>query len=40
MGGSLRYLRVDGLTIFEVTLPLPEVEDHAVPEPEFSVVSL
>jgi signal transduction histidine kinase len=40
MGGSLQYLRVDGLTIFEVTLPLPEVEDHAVPEPEFSVVSL
>jgi signal transduction histidine kinase len=40
MGGSLQYLRVDGLTIFEVTLPLPEVEGHAVPEPELSVASL
>jgi two-component system OmpR family sensor kinase len=38
MGGSLRYLRVDDLTIFELTLPLPEVEVLADPEHEFSVV--
>ena len=40
MGGTLQYLRVDGLTIFEVILPLPKVDDLAVPEPELSGVSL
>ena len=40
MGGSLQYLRVDGLTIFEVTLPMPEVDDHTVPKLELSGVSL
>jgi signal transduction histidine kinase len=39
MGGSLQYLRVDELTIFEVTLPLPESEEHAAPGSELAVVS-
>jgi hypothetical protein len=40
MGGSLQYLRTDGLTIFEVTLPLPALEGHTVPEPALAVSSL
>lgn len=40
MGGTLQYLRVDDLTIFEVTLPLPGIEDHAAFDSELAVVSL
>jgi len=39
MGGSLSYLRVDDLTIFEVTLPLVTVQEPVHPEPELFSVS-
>jgi len=39
MGGALHYLRVDDLTIFEVTLPLAPVEETLRPVPEYSTSS-
>jgi signal transduction histidine kinase len=36
MGGELTYLRVDDLTIFEVSLPLAAAAESAAPEPELS----
>jgi signal transduction histidine kinase len=36
MGGDLAYLRVDDLTIFEVSLPLAAAAVSAAPEPELS----
>lgn len=39
MGGSLRYERIDDLTIFELTLPLAPAEERARPELEVSAVS-